>query len=89
MADGELTLKLDDETVRRLKAAADAAGQPVGDYAARVLAERLDDSVELDESVEEDLRRLEEYDRTGEYVSVEEAMSFFRNALEERLSQRK
>lgn len=28
MADGELTLKLDDDTVRRLQAAADAAGRP-------------------------------------------------------------
>jgi predicted transcriptional regulator len=71
MADGELTLKLDDETARRLQAAADAAGRPVADYAAGLIANGLEDRWA------ESLRRLAEYDRTGESISVEEALAHF------------
>lgn len=83
MADGELTLKLDDDTVRRLKAAAEAAGRPVADYAAELLSGALADRWSLS------LRRLEEYDRTGEYVPLEEALTEFRVAVEERLAKRR
>lgn len=82
MADGELTLTLDDETARRLRAAAEAAGVAVEAYAAELITGGLE------EDWAEDLRRLEEYDRTGEYVSLEEASAFFRDALEERLAGR-
>ena len=83
MADGELTLRLDDETARRLQAAAEAAGRSVDDYASGLIA------AGLEEGWAEDLRRLEEYDRTGEYISLEEGLTFFRNAVEERLAARK
>jgi len=84
MADGELTLKLDDETARRLQAAADAAGRPVGDYAAGLIAEALPDL-----SWRESLRRLDEYDRTGESITVEEALAHFDSELAERLAARR
>lgn len=80
MADGELILKLDDDTARRLQAAADAAGRPVADYAAELI------SGGLDEDWAEDLRIAEEYDRTGEYLSVEEGLAFFRATLDEQLA---
>jgi predicted transcriptional regulator len=83
MADGELTLKLDDETARRLQAAADAAGVPVGDYAADLIAGSLG------EDWTEALARLEEYDRTGEYVSLETALLHFRTEVESGLASRK
>jgi len=72
MADGELTLRLDDETARRLQEAADAAGQPVGDYAARVLTERLDDRFAGAREA------FAEYDRTGESADAGEVMAAFR-----------
>jgi hypothetical protein len=80
MADGELTLKLDDDTARRLKAAADAAGQAVEDYAQALIVDRLDDRWS------ESVRRLEEYDRTGESLSVQEALEHFDNTLQDRLA---
>ncbi|MBP6546015.1 MAG: hypothetical protein KA220_04800 [Phenylobacterium sp.] len=80
MADGELTLKLDHDTARRLKAAADAAGQAVEDYAQALIADRLDDRWS------ESVRRLEEYDRTGESLSVQEALEHFDNTLQDRLA---
>jgi len=83
MADGELILKLDDDTLRRLQAAADAVGVSIDGYAADVLAGALADRWSVS------LRRLEEYDRTGEYVPLEEALAEFRGAVEERLTKRK
>ncbi|MBR7620667.1 hypothetical protein JKL49_14840 [Phenylobacterium sp. 20VBR1] len=80
MADGELTLKLDDDTARRLKAAADAAGQAVEDYAQALITDRLDDRWS------ESVRRLEEYDRTGESLSVQEALDHFDTSLQDRLA---
>jgi predicted DNA-binding protein len=78
MADGELTLKLDDETARRLHAAAEAAGRPVGDYAAELIAEGLPLA---EDDWAEDVRIAEEMDRTGISYSVEEADAHFRAAL--------
>jgi hypothetical protein len=85
MADGEITLKLDDETVRRLKAAAEAVGLPVGDYAAGLISDRLD----ADDDWAEDVRIAEEYDRTGESYSVEEAAAHFRAELTAQLEKRR
>jgi len=71
MADGELTLKLDDETARRLQEAADAAGRPVADYAAGLIAGRLGDSWA------EALEAFQEFDRTGEDYDAATVMSEF------------
>jgi len=81
MADGELTLRLDDETARRLQEAADAAGVAVEAYAAEAIARALTDA---SEDVTEDLRRHAEYRRTGQSLSVEEAMKIFDDELERR-----
>jgi predicted transcriptional regulator len=79
MADGELTLNLDDETARGLKEAADAAGRSVPDYAQGLIADALD------ADWAEDLDRIAEYERTGESLSVEEAMAHFRSELHEQV----
>jgi predicted transcriptional regulator len=76
MADGELTLKLDDETARRLKEAADAAGRPVEAYARDLIAEGL-----AEDDWAEDVRIAAEYDRTGQSYSVEEALAVFEDEL--------
>ncbi|MBS0361938.1 MAG: hypothetical protein JSR98_11185 [Proteobacteria bacterium] len=81
MADGELTLKLDDDTARRLQDAADAAGQTVAAYASSLIADRLSG----DDDWAEDERIVEEYDRTGVSYSVEEAMAAFDAAVEVQL----
>jgi hypothetical protein len=75
MADGELILKLDEDTARRLQAAADAAGRPVADYAAELISGGLEDDWA------DDLRIVEDYRRTGESYSVEEAMAHFHSEL--------
>lgn len=77
MADGEFTVKLDEAAARRLQAAADAAGQPVDQYAADLISEFL----LPDEGVEADLQSFAEYERTGVSYSVEEAMGHFREEL--------
>jgi predicted DNA-binding protein len=76
MADGDLTLKLDDDTARRLKEAADAAGRPLGDYVTDIIVEHL-----ADDDWAEDVRIAEESERTGDWHSVEEAMAHFRSEL--------
>lgn len=83
MADGELTLKLDDDTVRRLQEAADAAGVPIGDYAADVLSEAVA------EDWAEDFRRVADYKRTGNSLSVQEWAEEFRGALEDEIAKQK
>jgi predicted transcriptional regulator len=82
MADGELTLKLDDETARRLQEAADAAGRPAADYARDLIADHLS----TDENWAEDVRILEEYDRTGVSYSVEEGLAAFDAAVKVQLA---
>ncbi len=77
MADGELTLKLDDDTVRRLKAAADAAGRSVDEHARALIS----DGLGAEDDFAEDLRIAEEYDRTGVSYSVDESVAHFRQAL--------
>lgn len=78
MADGELTVKLDDETTRRLKEAAEAAGRPLSDYVTDLITDHL--ATEEDDWAE-DVRIAEESERTGDSFSVEEAMAHFRSAL--------
>ena len=82
MADGELTLKLDDETARRLATLADVAGVSVETYVLEIIADDLEhDGLAVSRI------RLAEYDRTGEFISVEEAMAHFDRAAEARLAQ--
>jgi len=76
MADGELTLKLDDDTARRLQAAADAAGRPVGDYAAALIVEGLGD-----DRWQGAREALAEFDRTGECFDAETTMAEFRASV--------
>ncbi|MDP3746836.1 MAG: TraY domain-containing protein [Phenylobacterium sp.] len=81
MADGELTLKLDDETARRLQAAADAAGRSVGDYAAGLIAEGLDG-----DHWQGAREALAEFDRTGESFDAETTMAEFRASVARRVA---
>ncbi|MFZ3006178.1 MAG: TraY domain-containing protein [Phenylobacterium sp.] len=85
MADGELTLKLDHDTARRLKAAADAAGRSVDDYAAEVISDHL----ESEDDWATDLAIAEEFDRSGVSYSVEEAMATFEAALKAQVDKRR
>ncbi|WP_293904440.1 DUF6290 family protein [Phenylobacterium sp.] len=77
MADGEIRVKVDDETEQRLKALAEAAGLSVSDYVRDIISDSLQD-----DDLAEDLAALEEYDRTGVSYSVEEAMAHFRSELD-------
>ncbi len=70
MADG-FRIELDAKASERLKAVAEAAGLSAQDYAQGLVEAALDDG--WDES----RRRAAEYDRTGEYVTVEEAFAHF------------
>lgn len=87
MADGALTLTLDDETAARLETAARQAGLTPEAYAAATLSDALEtwppgapyDTTEAE-------RRLAEYDRTGEYVTLEDAMARFEEELQSRLA---
>lgn len=83
MADGALTLTLDDETAARLETAARQAGLTPEAYAAATLSDALEtwppgapyDTTEAE-------RRLAEYDRTGEYVSFEDWAADFEAEVE-------
>lgn len=96
MADSVLTVFPSDETLRRLTAAAEAAGLSVEVYAARILERALSaDGVKGDAAVFQSAhdwteadRRLAEYDRTGEYVTLEDWEADFRADVEARLSAR-
>ena len=83
MADDDFRLELSEELGRRLKAAADAAGRSVDDYAAKLIIEGLEGSWD------EDFARYEEYKRTGEYIDAETAMREFRSVLKARLAEKR
>lgn len=83
MADGSVTLNLDDATLARLEGAARCLGVSPHDYAEAVLANALSNW-----DAAEDLRRLAEDDRTGESVSVEEAFAHLRREIAERRARR-
>lgn len=84
MADGELILKVDEGLADRLRQAADAAGQPVELYVRQAL-----EAYAEGEWPRAALASLAEYQRTGEYIGVEEAMDAFERKVEERLAARK
>ncbi|MES2341017.1 MAG: hypothetical protein V4597_05020 [Pseudomonadota bacterium] len=79
MADGELILKLDDDTARRLKAAADAAGRPVADYVSDLISHDLDTGRWIEAQ-----QALEDYDRTGESADAATVMAGFRERVSRR-----
>ncbi|MFN3584529.1 hypothetical protein [Phenylobacterium sp.] len=84
MPDGDLTLKLDDETQRRLAEAARAAGMSVEAYALGVLVDELGgDPLSVSRA------RLAQYRRTGEFISVEEAMNCFDREMEAALARKR
>lgn len=76
MADGEVTITLDADTERRLKAVAEASGLSVDAYVHALLVDALGE-----DDVSEDIRIADEAERTGASHSVQEAMSHFRGAL--------
>jgi hypothetical protein len=81
MADGDLTLKLDDETQRRL---AEAVGMSVEAYAVGVLVDELDgDPLSVSRA------RLAQYRRTGESISVEEAVACFDREVQAALARKR
>jgi predicted transcriptional regulator len=75
MADGALTIEFDEDLSGRLVSAAEEAGRPVKAYAAELIENALDDDWSETE------RRWAEFERTGDSVSVDEAI----DALEARL----
>jgi len=82
MADGGLNLSIDNDLAKRLRAAADAAGESVQDYAINALKAATDDGWA------ETHASLAEYDRTGEYIDADVALANFRAELERRLAAR-
>ena len=84
MADGELTVRLDDQTLRRLKADAELVGLPLETYAADLLSHSLPPQTDSDWA--ETGRIIEEYDRTGVSYSVEEGLAVFDAAVKRRFS---
>ena len=82
MADGGLTIELDESLAERLQSAARATGQSTADLAANLIGHGLDDWAE-------DFARFEEYERTGEYVDAEVAMAEFRQALADRFKSKR
>lgn len=77
MADGELILKVDEGLAQRLRQAADAAGEPVETFALEV----LEAAAERDWSAS--ITAIEEYERTGESVGLEEAIREFERIVVE------
>lgn len=77
MADGEIRVKLDENTERRLRAVADASGRSVDDYLRDLIAEDL----ALDWTEDEEIAAAT--DQSGGWRSGDEAVSYFRAALHE------
>ena len=96
MADTVLTVIPSAETFRRLTDAAEAEGVTVEAYAALIIQRALEpDGVQEDAAVFQSAhdwteadRRLVEYDRTGEYITLEDWESDFRADVQARLSTR-
>ncbi len=92
MADPFLTLQLGAETFARLEAAAAAAGQPVESYVRKILETVLEPpgmqegaaSFEGAHDWTEADRRLAEYDRTGEYVTLDDWLAELRADVKSR-----
>lgn len=85
MADGPLILNLDESTDRRLQEAARDAGISREAYAAKAIASTLPVGLQTQRfDVEEATRRLEDYDRTGDYLDGEAVLDAFVAEVEAR-----
>lgn len=77
MADG-FDIHLNEEQARRLKAAAEAAGVDPTAYALGIIDQVIQDDWAEDE------RRFAEYERTGEFISLQEFLRPFEDLLAEK-----
>lgn len=82
MADGGLILTLSDELAARLRVAAQTAGIDVETFAREHLEAAVAEGPRHDTT--EALRRLAEYDRTGEYIELEDWIRDFEAEVEAR-----
>ena len=80
--DSGLVLELDATLAAKLRAAADAAGRPIGVFAVELI------SSGLDEEWAESYARAAEYERTGEYLDAEKELEAFRQAVASRARKR-
>ena len=80
MADGGLKLELDEDLSGRLVAAAEALGRPPAAYAAELIGDGLEDEWSEAE------RAWNEYQRTGESISLDEAMDRVERNLKARFA---
>lgn len=76
MADGSLTIDLDEETAALLDAAAKAAGEAPEAFVRRVIADVLRDAHWAPA-----IASLAEYDRTGESYALEEVFAELRDRV--------
>ena len=81
MADGGLTIELEEALSHRLIAAATDAGRPAAEYAAELIGHALDDEWSEAE------RRLADYEKTGEAYLLEGVMAELRSNLKSRSAQ--
>ncbi len=80
VADDELILQIEGELARRLREAAQSAGETVQAYAAHL----LEDAVNEDWS--EDERRFAAFERTGISMPADQVMLRFRNSVARRFA---
>ena len=81
MADGGMTLDIDEALAQRLRDAAQSVGESVEVYARQALVAF---SGAEDDDWDEAIRRLDEFDRTGESADAEEAFAAVRADLKKR-----
>ncbi|MDP1912477.1 hypothetical protein [Brevundimonas sp.] len=97
MAGRPLTIELDPPTLARLEAAATAAGLSVEHYVVEIIAAALSspgvaEGVAMFEGPHDWTEancRLEEYDRTGVSIPLEDALKTFDDALEAALARKR
>lgn len=78
MADGGMTLQIDEALTEQLRVAAAASGETVEEFARRALEMWSEDRG----GWEEDIAAFEEYDRTGVGRPADEVMAEFRASIE-------
>ena len=81
MADGGMTIEVDEALARRLRALADAAGADVDDLVRKAVESYVDDW-------SEDLARLAEYERTGEAFDADAVLEEFHGRIAKALAER-
>ncbi|HEY2710644.1 MAG TPA: hypothetical protein VGI95_21575 [Caulobacteraceae bacterium] len=75
-------IEVDDDLARRLRVAADAAGESVERYALMALKAAADDDWA------EDCARVAEFEATGHSIPADQAMADFRTAVEARFAKK-